>query len=198
MDHKEGWVLKNWCFWTVVLEKTLESPWDSKEIKLVNSKGNQPWIFIGRIDAEAEAPILWPSDSKSQLIGKDSGAGKIEGRRRRGWQRMRWLNGIIESMDMSLSKFWEMVKEREAWHTAVSRVTKTQTQLSTWKTIITDAETTTWEVKLLGLDQHSQWSSQAWIQLVWLAPLLAYADVCFALLPAEDVSAKFLSQDCPC
>ena len=76
LDHKEGWALKNWCFWTVVLEKTLERPLDSKEIKLVNPKGNQPWIFIGRTDAEAETPVLWLPDMKSQLIGKDPGAGK--------------------------------------------------------------------------------------------------------------------------
>ena len=74
LGHKEGWVIKNWCFWTVVLEKTLESPLDSKEIKPVNPRGNQPWIFIGRTDAEA--PILWPPDLKSQLIGKDPGARK--------------------------------------------------------------------------------------------------------------------------
>ena len=75
-DHKEGWAPKNWCFWTVVLEKTLESPLDSKEMKPVNPKGNQPWIFTGRTHAEAEAPILWPADAKSQLTGKDSDAGK--------------------------------------------------------------------------------------------------------------------------
>ena len=97
LDHKEGWTLKNWCFWTVVLEKTLESPLDSKEIKPVNPKGNQPWIFIGRTDAEAEAPILWPLDAKSQLTGKDLDAGKA-GRQKGtiedemgGWYH--WLNG---------------------------------------------------------------------------------------------------------
>ena len=76
LDHKESWASKNWCFWTVVLEKTLESPLDCKEIKPVNSKGNQPWIFIGRTDSEAEAPILWPPDVKSWLTGKDPDAGK--------------------------------------------------------------------------------------------------------------------------
>ena len=76
VDHKEGWAPKNWCFWTVVLEKTLESPLDSKEIKLVSPKGNQSWIFIGSTDAEAEVPILWPPDVKSQLIGKDLDVGK--------------------------------------------------------------------------------------------------------------------------
>ena len=76
LDHKESWALKNWCFWTVVLEKIIESPLDCKEIKPVNSKGNQSWIFIGRTDAEAETPMLWPPDAKSRLIGKDPDAGK--------------------------------------------------------------------------------------------------------------------------
>ena len=76
LDYKEGWVLKNWCFWTVVLEKTLESPLDCKEIKPVHPKGNQPWIFIGKTDAEAEAAVLWSPDAKSQFIGKDPDAGK--------------------------------------------------------------------------------------------------------------------------
>ena len=79
LGHKEGWMLKNWCFRTVVLEKTLESPLDSKEIKPVNTKGNQPWIFFGRTDAEAEAPVLWPPDAKNWLTGKDPDAGKGEG-----------------------------------------------------------------------------------------------------------------------
>ena len=99
LDHKEGWVPKNWCFRTVVLEKTLEHPLDCKQIKPVNPKGNQPWIFIGRTDAEAEAPILLPLDEKSRLIGKDPDAGKDWGMRR-GQQKMRWLDGIIDSMDI--------------------------------------------------------------------------------------------------
>ena len=97
LDHKEGWGPKYWCFWTAVLEKTLESPLDSKKIKPVNPKGNQPWIFIGSTDAEAEAPILWPPMWRADSLEKTWMLGKIEGRSRRGWQRMRWLDGITDS-----------------------------------------------------------------------------------------------------
>ena len=127
LAHKESWVPKSQCFWTVVLEKTLESPWDCKEIKPVNPKGNQPWIFIRKTDAEAEAPILWPPGVKSQFIGKDSELGKIEGRRRREWQTVKWLDA--NSMDMSLGKLREIVKDREACLAAIHRVTKNEAWL---------------------------------------------------------------------
>ena len=94
LDYKESWAPKNWCFWTVVLEKTLESPLDCKEIKLVSPKGNQPWIFTGGTDAEAEAPILWPPDAKSWLVAKDPVAGKDWRQSKTGQQRRRWLDGF--------------------------------------------------------------------------------------------------------
>ena len=110
---------------------------DSKEIKPNNPSGNPPWIFIGRTDAGAEAPVLWPSDAKSQLIGKDLDAGKIEGRRRRGWQRMWWLDGITDSMEVNLSKLPEIVKDREAWHATVHGGAKSWTWLGHWTTTTT-------------------------------------------------------------
>ena len=127
MYRCESWTIKKAECWItdafeLVLEKILESPLDSKEIKPVNPKGNQCWIFIGRTDTEAEVPILWPHDGKGQLIGKDSDAGKDWGKRRRGWQRTRWLDGITDLMDMNLEEFWEMVRDREDWHAVVHGV----------------------------------------------------------------------------
>ena len=134
LDSKEGWVLKNWCFQIVVLEKTLESCLGGTEIKGVNPKGNQPWIFIERTDAEAAVPILWSPDMQNQLMGKDPDAGKDWGQEEKGttedemvgWHH--WLNGHESELIL-----W-VVKNSEAWHPAVHRMEKTWTRLSVWTT----------------------------------------------------------------
>ena len=134
LDHKEDWALKNWCFQTVVLEKMLGNSLNSKEITPVNPKGNQPWIFIGRTDAEVQhfGHLMWRADSLEKILK----LGKTEGRKRRGRERMRRLDDIVDSLDTSLSKFWEMVKDREDWCAAVHGVPKSQTRLSDWTTTI--------------------------------------------------------------
>ena len=131
LDYKESWVQKNWCFWAVVLEKTLESDLDCKEIQPVHPKGNHPWIFMRRTDAEAEAPILWPLDWRADSLEKIVMLGKIEGRRRSRQQRMRCLDGITDAMDMNLSILQGMVMDREAWLAVVYGVKRVRQDLGT-------------------------------------------------------------------
>ena len=138
LDHKEGWVLKNWCFWIVVLEKTLESPLEGKGIKPVNTIGNYPWVFTGRTDAEAEAPIIGHLMRRADSLEKILMLGKMEGKWRRRQQRMRWLDGITDFIYMSFSKFWEIVRDRKAWYAAVLGIAKSWTWVSNWTTTTTE------------------------------------------------------------
>ena len=136
LDYKESWVPKNWCFWTVVLEKTLESLLDCKEIQPVHPKGNQSWIFIARTDAEAETPILWQPDGKNWFIGKHPNTGNDWRQEEKERQRMRWLDNTTDLMDTSLSKPWELVMDSKAWCAQVHWVTKNQTWLSNWTVLV--------------------------------------------------------------
>ena len=132
LDYKESWAPKNWCFWTVMLEKTLEGLLDYKEIQSVHPKGDHSWVFIGRTDVEAETPILWPLDVKSWLIWKDPDSGKDWGQEDKGtteYETVGWHQWLIGH---GLGRLWTSVIDREAWHAAVHGVTKSQTRLSDW------------------------------------------------------------------
>ena len=132
LDYKESWALKNWCFWTVVLEKILESALDCKEIQTVHPKGDQSWVFIGKTDVEAETPILWSPDAKRWLIWKDPDAGRDWEQEEKGMTEDEMVGWHHQLRDMSLSKLKELVMDREAQHAAIHGVAKSRTQLSDW------------------------------------------------------------------
>ena len=168
LDYKESWVLKNWCFWTVVLEKTLESPLDCKEIQPVHPTGNQSWIFIGRTDAEAETPILWPPDAKNRLIGKDPVAGKDWRWEEKGMTEDEMVGWHHRLYGHEFKQASGVGEGQEAWHAAVHGVAKSWTRLSDWTDYVSTYLTiiylsiynthTHWHRYVLNTIQSLEWS----------------------------------------
>ena len=151
LEFKEGWALKNWCFWTVMLEKTLESPLDCKKIQPVHPEGDQSWVFIGRSDVEAETPILWPPDVKNWPIGKDPDAGKDCRWEEKGTTEDEMLDGII---NMSLCKLWELVIDWEGWSAAVHGLAKSWIRLNWTDTLSKNVTCSHFHLIITILNSH--------------------------------------------
>ena len=152
LSAEELMLLNCFFFWR---NKTFQSPLDNKEIKPIMPEGNQPWIFTGKFDAEAEAPLLWPLDIESWVIGKDPDYRKDWEMKEKGQHRMRWFYGIIDSMDINLSKLWDIVKDRESWHATVHAVAKSQTRLSDWSSMFPKARGCVISTRLAGTPKEA-------------------------------------------